>query len=348
MSSVNRALRAALPLSPPNPLSPRSLLLWNWNRHLRGAILSGLRVIDAPALSMKDLYIDPEDQGLPYRRRTGEVKSCEHFGQRKLLMGEIVFLTRFSQRGDMLVYAGAAMGFHIPVLLELFPEGYFSRVVLVDPSEFCEEVRGMATIEIVRDLFTTEMALGFALEAREAGHAVLFLSDVRTPIVHVESSRERDSIVMADMALQRDWVLAMRPKAAMLKFRLPYESGKSRYLSGELLLPVWGGVTTSEARLIVQPADGVEDVEYDHDLHSNRMFRFNTVTRAMVSYAPGVDGLVGCQLDSCFDCSAEAIILSQLIERGFADDLQRTSGSLGERVAELSAWIDFRLKARSP
>ncbi len=278
-----------------------------------------------------------------YRRRTGECKSCEHFGQRKLLMSEILFLLRFAERGDCLVYAGAAKGFHIPLLLEMFPAGFFSRVVLVDPSDFCDEVRALAGVEVVQELFSTEMARELAGGGEKAGR-VLFVSDVRTPITHIESMRERDAVVMADMALQREWVIAMNPKAAMLKFRLPYESGKTMYLPGELLLPVWGGVTTSEARLIVQPSLGIDDVEYDHDLHSDRMFRFNSVTRASVSYAPGVDGLKGCRLDSCFDCSAEALILSQLVERKDLMQEGTEDTPAGERVARWSAWIDFRLK----
>jgi hypothetical protein len=39
----------------------------------------------------------------------------------------------------------------------------------------------------------------------------------------------------------------------MLKFRLPYTppDAATEYLDGQLFLPVWGGRTTTETRLIV-------------------------------------------------------------------------------------------------
>ena len=39
----------------------------------------------------------------------------------------------------------------------------------------------------------------------------------------------------------------------MLKFRLPYTPplGSTEYLDGDFYLPVWGGRTTTETRLIV-------------------------------------------------------------------------------------------------
>jgi hypothetical protein len=54
-------------------------------------------------------------------------------GQRKLLLSEIEFLTLFARPGDVVVYAGAAPGYHIPYLLDLFP---FIKMVLVDPRQF--------------------------------------------------------------------------------------------------------------------------------------------------------------------------------------------------------------------
>lgn len=45
-----------------------------------------------------------------YRRRKGELKSVLHWGQRKLLMSEIEFLTNFAEGScKTLVYAGMRM-----------------------------------------------------------------------------------------------------------------------------------------------------------------------------------------------------------------------------------------------
>ena len=52
----------------------------------------------------------------PYARRQGEVKTVDHWGQRKLLFSEIEFLTLYGHLAKTVVYAGAAPGMHISFL----------------------------------------------------------------------------------------------------------------------------------------------------------------------------------------------------------------------------------------
>ena len=88
-----------------------------------------------------------------------------HFGQRKLLLSEVEFLTFMQSvngsetRGGsqhsaavspprspnttlplLVVYAGAACGSHLPILFALFPSVHF---VLIDPMPFCDAVKGI-------------------------------------------------------------------------------------------------------------------------------------------------------------------------------------------------------------
>ena len=87
------------------------------------------------------------------RRRRGERKSTVHWGQRKLLLSEIEFLTRYSQDGMTVVYAGAAPGTHISYLSELFPS---LRFVLVDPADFhCYPTDRIVVLE---EFFTDEVS----------------------------------------------------------------------------------------------------------------------------------------------------------------------------------------------
>jgi hypothetical protein len=53
------------------------------------------------------------------------------------------------------------------------------------------------------------------------------------------------------MNAQRRWVGILQPLAALLKFRLPWAAGKTDYLAGAVMLPVWGPPTTTESRLLV-------------------------------------------------------------------------------------------------
>jgi len=75
-------------------------------------------------------------------------------GQRKLLLAEIDFLTRYVQEGVTVVYAGAAPGTHLNYLAELFPS--VKKFVLVDPAEFkCHP--NSDRIVILQQFFTDEV-----------------------------------------------------------------------------------------------------------------------------------------------------------------------------------------------
>ena len=135
------------------------------------------------------------------------------WGQRKLLIMEIEFLTRFAAPGDTVLYVGASPGSHIPFLAStLFPELKF---VLYDPAEFGFDVNDDSNVTLVNDFFRDEdMQSFFPLRS-----SLLFISDVRR-IQHNEL------LVAEDMLRQQRWHLSMRPKASLMKFRLPYGPGK--------------------------------------------------------------------------------------------------------------------------
>jgi len=109
------------------------------------------------------------------------------------------------------------------------------------------------------------------------------------------------------MELQRRCVDAMRPRAGMLKFRLPWRRVLVPYTRGDLHLPVWGGQRTTECRLVFTQG-GVEETRYDAGEYENEMYHFNTVTRVSRYAVP--DG--GCE---CYDCAAEMEILGAYVDR---------------------------------
>jgi hypothetical protein len=128
------------------------------------------------------------------------------------------------------------------------------------------------------------------------------------------------------------WHQIMRPRQSMLKFRLPWEPGRTPYLKGEILLPVWGPVTTTESRLLV--AGDAPIVDYDHREYEERMFAFNTLTRA--SLYPH-DVREGEGIDHCYDCKAEVTILGDYLakwERVRQDDLPRRVAQLSRRISK--------------
>ena len=123
--------------------------------------------------------LDDDFPELKYRpRRHDEDRSTVHFGQRKLHLSEIEFLTNLCKEISelnnklTLIYAGAAPGTHISKLSSMFP---FIDFVLVDPADFI--VKPTKRIKIIQDYFTDSMAEQMMREYKN--DLRLFISDIR-------------------------------------------------------------------------------------------------------------------------------------------------------------------------
>lgn len=230
---------------------------------------------------------------LKYQRRKNHNKTVVHWGQRKLLMSEIEFLTTYAEKGDIVVYAGAAPGNHTYLLSLMFP---FVKFYLIDPNPFyCIETD---RITIINELFTDKMAEEFS----NLGN-VLFISDIRSASWQTMTSSDVENSILNDMLLQQNWHLIMKPKMSMLKFRLPWKDGFTEYLDGAVHLPVWGPITTTETRLVT---NSTIVVKWDNRKYEDQMFYFNTITRTQLyNYNKSITSN---GLDNCFDCASEVYI----------------------------------------
>lgn len=262
-----------------------------------------------------------DDPKSVYHSRKGQPKSVIHWGQRKLLISEIELLHMepppLEQR-CVVIYAGAAPGTNVGILSDLFPE---HRFILVDPAKFTVKADGDRIITR-QEMFTDDLAR--TLRDEYDGWHVLFVSDVRSSDYLLFSKEEDEQRIKMDMDAQARWHRILRPHKSMLKFRLPYTAGTTRYLQGEVFLPVWGPVSTTECRLIVDTDAGERD--YDHTEHEQRMFHFNTITRPAM-YPHGVRG-VG--IDFCYDCRAEVSILRAVLGPRASN---RAIAQLSERIS---------------
>ena len=257
----------------------------------------------------------------PYRRRTGELKTVIHWGQRKLLLSEIEFLLLANEPTAVVIYAGAAPGTHVKILEELFPENHF---VLVDPANFT--VRESRSITLINKLFTNKLAK--TLRRKYPNSPILFISDVRSGDQGLDDDAAMQAKVESDMNQQAEWHEILEAEKSMLKFRLPYTPGRTRYLDGDIRLPIWGPITT-ECRLIVN-----RDARwrmYDHKKHEEQLFFFNTVARPAL-YAHPVTGATG--IDHCYDCTGEVLVLKKYFKSiGQRDHINRRIASLSERIS---------------
>lgn len=187
-----------------------------------------------------------------------------HMGQAKLLLAEMDFLAQHASQGNLVVYAGAADGLHIPTLDAIFARLKL-RWQLFDPEEFSLRVKKwQATdperIRVFRQGFSADAFL--RSQGGEEEEEVLFISDIR-------SSGGRDEAIMRDQATQMAWVLQMQPKACCLKFRGPYDYTEETryfdYLDGKMRLQAWAGPNSTELRLVcTKPYDALKRYDSKH------------------------------------------------------------------------------------
>lgn len=316
-----------------------------------------------------------------YRRRKNETKTVIHWGQRKLLLSEIEFLTLCGSSENPVVYAGAAPGTHLTKLAEMFPHHTF---YCYDPAPF--NVKSLSNLHTYQTLFTDELAMAYR------GKDVLFICDIRAAESRAEAANDVEESVGNDMDDQQRWFALMQPVAAILKFRLSWKPGKTPYMHGKILLPVFGPITTTESRLLVvgnsllaipnheltrkraerskksvlsPSSTGSQEVsadageeslglvvrdtrgfmmqlrDYDNTAYEEQMFYFNTRQRVAL-YPHSVDGE---GLDHCYDCRAEVDILTKYCVQvlGMRYTTQTEQAEVASCVASMSRAISRSL-----
>jgi hypothetical protein len=218
------------------------------------------------------------------------------------------------------MYVGSADGKHTKYLSEkLFPNHKF---ILYDPSKFDSDLVEYANknpdkVEIHTGpdgFFTDEIAKKYV------GQDILFVSDIRTvpktenslelidnmaaldislsskelsqsEYAKIKEAKEKledefDTEVIKNMEWQQSWCDIIKPKAFMLKFRLPYYAGKTKYLDGTNYFQVWAGGTSTETRLI---GTSLDKKEYDNVDYEDACFYLNNCARLRQNYEVDFD-----------------------------------------------------------
>lgn len=220
-----------------------------------------------------------DNEQLSYRRRANDEKKSVPWGQRKLLLTEIQFLTNFWDPSKIaqpiIVYAGAAPGRHIPFLSHLFPDIIFH---LYDPKPF--HIKESDKIHIHQKYFTNGDA-----ENWSGRNDVFFISDIRTANYREMNAQQNENTILKDMYRQQKWYYMINPVKAHLKFRLPYVvPGLPRqvtYLNGELYKQPWAPQTSTETRLVPYSKD---QTTWDTLKYESQMFYYNVIIREKYRY----------------------------------------------------------------
>jgi len=250
-----------------------------------------------------------------YKRRTKEVKNVIHWGQRKLLLTEIEFLTihekNITDKSKLIyvIYAGSAPGTHILYLSKLFPNIYFE---LYDPREFNTKLDNYKMIKTHVQYFTDDTAKEWITE-NHPDKIILLISDIRTGEPEKQNEDVVEERVSIDHEWQMNWYNTMKPEMAMFKFRLPWKDGFTEYLDGDIYIQPYPPATSTETRLIVGKNAGLK--KYDNRKYEEQLFYFNNHMRVnnfknILSHMKNNEKN---GLNNKYDSSAEIYILQQYL-----------------------------------
>lgn len=239
--------------------------------------------------------LEPNAPTLPYARRKTVFKRALHWGQLKLMLTEIEFLSVALKNKDIaddrpiyMVYAGAAPGHHIAWLSRIFPMIHFE---LYDPNDFA--VKDNAMIKTHVQFFTDEDAKRWDVKDKH----VIFCSDIRT-----EPASEEN--VKVNMDMQLTWWKLIKPQLAMFKFRLPWHDGFTEYPMGDIYIQPYPGPTSTETRLIVKRDAPMH--MYNNKTYESQLFYHNSEVRLKKFRTVLGDDLdINTHgVDNCYDCAS--------------------------------------------
>lgn len=234
-----------------------------------------------------------------------------HFGQLKLLLSEIDFLSQLPNEPILVLYPGGGPGDHIPLLSQMFENFYF---MLVDPV-FSGKERIRIIIHpsdriILRATLFDDKTID---EFKNIPNKVM-ISDIRSvPAGVTDYEKEFEKNVIFDMKLQAEFFEKLHRPFSLLKFRLPYTEKKTEYLDGDLYFQAFPKETSTEMRLIPYRESGhARKKIYDNVEVEEKMFYFNTEYRNKTFYDSelGGDPVFG----KNYDILSEAMIIKKWLK----------------------------------
>lgn len=257
---------------------------------------------------------------------TKKYSTTEHWGQRKLLLTEIEFLAKHGrEKGFTVVYAGAAPGSHLSLLGTLFPDLEF---FLIDKKQF--SIKPSENVQIRSEKFTDELARQYG----ESGRKILFICNVRTDPAQADGQNDGRE----DMANQLKWYKSIKPRAALLNFRLSRQTGKTSYLEGHQMIEPWTSKRPTECRLMVEKDAKI--IDYSHQDFEDDLLRFQNITRVMY-YKHDMDDTDAEGLDHCYDCRAEIYILENYLTKV---QQMKSGRDMKNSIAKLSKDISSKIQ----
>ena len=235
----------------------------------------------------EDELLKDTDSEEPYRRRKDEEKISISWGQRKLLMTLVSFLSNYISQDvkkPVIIYAGAAVGINIGIAATLFPNISWH---LYDPAPFKIKTDLKKKIYLYQKKFTDEIASYWA-DIQEKEGNIYFISDIRTAdYAKSKNLEDNEKQIMEDMKLQKTWVEIIKSCKSQLKFRLPYTLPnlpiEIEYFDGIIHYQPWSLQSSTETRLVLTSSTFTYK-KYSCEKYQSQLFYHNIVVREKNKY----------------------------------------------------------------
>ena len=253
----------------------------------------------------RDETLNDDDEQLEYRRRRDDEKTCVSYGQRKLLLSLVSFLSKYTKNlnAPLILYIGAAPGNNISIATDLFPNFEWH---LYDPARFAISTDVKRNVFVYQKYFDDETAKYWA--ERRKGRNLIFISDIRTAdYTKAKDLNENEDNIELDMRMQKGWVEILKPDVTQLKFRLSYvldeRSKEYEYFDGVIYKQCFAPQTSTETRLVFSD---IKYKKYDCEKYERQLFHHNAVIREKTKFLnQEADGI---ELVDDWDCSTEVSI----------------------------------------
>jgi hypothetical protein len=277
--------------------------------------------------NIKIILNHKKEKGMEYGLNRSKFEFNTHWGQRKLLLTEIQFLTNyyhlFNNTQKYVLYIGAAHGIHIPILSKFFPEINF---ILFDPRKF--SIKETPKIKIFNKYFTNDDAIYYKNNLTN----FMFICDIRTQDIGKTSDIQTNDIIIGDdMKLQMDWHIILNPIKSHLKFRLPWNTSNLNYLSGDIYLQPWTGKFSTETRLV--PFDN-NMKEYNSKIYDDELYYHNVINRIKYYTGYKINTKYFCH---CYNCSLEITILKHYMNKILNKEYNY------DNIEKISKYITYKL-----
>lgn len=296
---------------------------------------------------LKDSIVRKYDSSLPRKRYNKQLlKGMKNlkWGQRKLLMAEIDFLTRYYDSFDKnskkyVLYVGASPGYHINYLIYMFPEIHFILYDKVDSAVVKQQ-----NVEFHQKYFDNNEAHKYK------NMNLFFISDIRSLTVGKyldfirqssiieentntfnEHQAKASEIIYQDMVFQQEWCKIIRPKEASLKFRVSWETPFTTYYDGTVYFQIWAGNESIELRLV---PDLNSSKKWDNKEIEEICFYYNLITRRK-KILNEKNPCIGNYHESL----AEASIIKKYLKKFYPEQLKENTLSVCDVSLSISLYL---------